>query len=85
MTINYKNKVLLFRLKDTTAYIIEDTFLIYIAMKRELKTLKERRNKINFIKMDSASINSWLNKNSKTLPMKENKHVGLWDCPMPWG
>lgn len=54
-------------------------------MRKDFNTLNAGRNKINLMKMDVASINAWLIKNSKILPTKKNEIVGISECPAPWG
>lgn len=54
-------------------------------MRKDFNTLKVGSNKNNLMKMDVASIKSWLEKNSKALPAKKNRIVGISECPAPWG
>jgi hypothetical protein len=54
-------------------------------MKKDFRTSKANSCKINSIKIEQASIESWLAKNSKKTVAEKNKKVGISECPAPWG
>lgn len=52
--------------------------------KNNFNTLKVSSDRINLAKIEPTLVKSWLDKNSKVISTK-NKHVGISDCPAPWG